>query len=429
MPVSQKTRITVPDSRQIWILITLAFAAFTVKAAMAYLTYGTNDVSTWQQDLIVYHEQGSTALYRDGVLPRLPDGTAAPRQVFSHPPSMINVLRLWGVLAEESHLPLQFWMRLFCALADAGSLIVLWRMTKELPALRLRPATVMLVAISPISILVSGFHGNTDPIMVFFLLLCVYWLETHRSDVVAGLFIGLACCVKIVPILFLPAVFFYVWDWRRLIKIVVSAGGTITILGMPFLAKNFFLVLQTIGKYQSTPTLAAELYSFLGIAPPFRTLALLAVCTLAGILMNRPVTRLPLFAQFGVLASLFLLLAPGFAVQYLVWSMPWIVYLGFPVTAVYLAIAGAFLATTYTHWSGGFPWFYAKSIGLDEVSGLLLLACWYMLAVLVLMYVSAWRKNLSGRLHPSQSPMSPGEQSRVCRGINSAAFPECRVPR
>ena len=47
-------------------------------------------------------------------------------------------------------------------------------------------ARVLLLAVAPISIMVSGFHGNTDPLMVFLVLLSVYLLEARRSTWRAG---------------------------------------------------------------------------------------------------------------------------------------------------------------------------------------------------------------------------------------------------
>src|SRR5207244_8376913 len=65
-----------------------------------------------------------------------------------------------------------------------------------------------LFALSPVSLMVSGFHGNTDPVMVM-LLVCAVWMCLRNRPVLAGLFFALSCQIKIVPLLFLPAFVFF----------------------------------------------------------------------------------------------------------------------------------------------------------------------------------------------------------------------------
>src|SRR6185437_15069899 len=86
-------------TRQLWLIIALAAGAFALKVAMAYFTYGTNDVLTWRLDLLKIHQDGTAALYRDGVTTQLNNGAPGPTQIFSHPPSMVNVLLLLESLA------------------------------------------------------------------------------------------------------------------------------------------------------------------------------------------------------------------------------------------------------------------------------------------------------------------------------------------
>src|SRR5207302_6084340 len=71
---------------------------------------------------------------------------------------------------------------------------------------------LILFALSPVAFMVSGFHGNVDPIMVCVLLVAAYFcLEEHA--VLSAMFLGLACGIKIIP-LFLTPVFFFFWMHR-----------------------------------------------------------------------------------------------------------------------------------------------------------------------------------------------------------------------
>jgi len=64
---------------------------------------------------------------------------------------------------------------------------------------------IALLALSPISILISGFHVNTDSMMVFFVALTVFLLGRKRPGWAAVAF-GLAASIKLVRLI-LPAVY------------------------------------------------------------------------------------------------------------------------------------------------------------------------------------------------------------------------------
>ena len=89
---------------------------------------------------------------------------------------------------------------------------------------------------------------------------------------------------------------------------------------------------------------------------------------------------------FGFVMSLFLVLTPGFGIQYLVWVLPWIVTLGTELLWVHSIAASVFMLHVYTKWSGGFPWYLADSTYGVSWSGFLVwheLLCW-LVALVVL---------------------------------------------
>src|SRR5207244_3541473 len=75
----------------------------------------------------------------------------------------------------------------------------------------------------------TGFHGNTDPIMVMFLIIATL-AAIRDKPILCGLFFALSCQIKIIPLLFLPIFFFY-WTERRLaFKFVVPTALTFLVL-------------------------------------------------------------------------------------------------------------------------------------------------------------------------------------------------------
>ncbi len=362
----------------------VAAVAFLAKCLLALLTYGTNDITTFTLDLAKVSTQGASALYREGIQFSA-RGITFPVQVFSHPPAMINVLKFWEFLHRVTGLPLQFWMRFSCALADAVGLIVLSRIA-QLTRLRLTTPNLILIAACPISIMISGFHGNTDPIMVLFVLVSVYFTEADRPGV-AGIWFGLALCVKIVPLMLGFVFLLYFPSVRSRVRFMGAAAAVFFVACLPWLASDFMLIVRSLLSYNGLPGVWSAALSYFGFPIGVQKNVFIILVTAASFLMNRPGRKRPLFAQVGVIVTLFLLFSPGFAVQYLAWSVPWVVYLGARTVSAYFALSGCFLAVTYTHWSGGFPWYAADAISFNTAGLQLLVACWAMLAFMLGLYV------------------------------------------
>src|SRR5579862_1697441 len=181
------------------IILAIAAAAFLMKCALAFFTYGTNDVDTWRNDLTKVSTEGVAALYRYGVY-FWAGGKLSPVQVFSHPPAMIHVLYFWGMLANVTGLPVQFWMRFSCAIADAITLLIVCNIARREPGFQINVVSLMLLAACPVSIFISGFHGNTDPIMICFVVDAVHF-GGSRAPTIAGFCFGLALCIKILPVI------------------------------------------------------------------------------------------------------------------------------------------------------------------------------------------------------------------------------------
>jgi len=107
-------------------VIIAAGGAFLLKLSLALFTYGSNDVRTWEYDLAALRTAGFAELYRTGVQYRppsgAPSGAMSQRQAFIHPPAILHMLPILGS---------RFWLRVICAVADAGTLAVLWSMSER----------------------------------------------------------------------------------------------------------------------------------------------------------------------------------------------------------------------------------------------------------------------------------------------------------
>ncbi len=293
-------------------VISAGVVALLLKLVLAACTLGTNDVRTWEHDLTALRTVGFAELYRSGVQYDSPDGRPSQRQVFIHPPAVLHVLRILGN---------RFWLRATCALADAGTLALLWSMFRGRGAL-------LIIALSPISILISGFHGNTDPIMMFFLVATVFFAQrgnSGRIGIGSGIAFGLACSVKLIPLIFAPAILLCLPGLRPRLKWLAASAAVWFALSLPYLAEEPMLIARSMLGYGG----ATGLWGFSLIStmsdsnrtfdPAVKWIALLAASFLPLMMKRR------LFEQCGLVAFLFLFLSPGFGLQYLAWTVPWTV--------------------------------------------------------------------------------------------------------
>jgi hypothetical protein len=392
------------NPRKTWLLaVSLsALLAFSLKLALLLNTRGTNDVQFWERSLERISTGGALALYQEGAQVFRSDPTDYV-DYFNQTPFMIHVLRLWGWAIAASGLPMGFWLRLTSSLADIGSLWLVWKI------LRPRPAPLLLVALSPVSIMVSGFHGNTDPVMIFFLLLSIYLLEIRGRTLLAGVAFGMAINIKVMPVVLGPAILLYLPSMKQRVEFTLGAAAAFTAGWMPYLAQAPLPVLLTVFGYNSisghwglsrllnvyvlsTGTLPwlVPLYQRIGKA------LMLSVLLAASVWMNRRSKKPRLFLQWGFLAFLFLLLTPGFGVQYLAWLVPWGAALTGWEILFWYAASGFFLFEVYTYWSRGIPWYFANmrfTDDLNQKNGLLYFAletlCWISVACVVYAY---WKR-------------------------------------
>jgi hypothetical protein len=375
------------------VIVVCALLSFALKIVLAVNTYGTNDVIFWEGNLAKIRSDGGLALYRDGVQ-IIRNGALYHTEPFNQPPFMIHLLRIWGWVADLTGLPLRFWLRATGALADLGSLALVWRILVRSQGLKPTLPGLLLVALSPVSIMVSGFHGNTDPIMIFFVLLSVDCIESGRPAWLAGAALGMAMNIKIVPVLFVPAAILFLPSMRRRIEFAVGLGAVALAAWLPLVAQDPLIAINRVFGYRGTLghwgfsrfiRIAAAVLNLgdelnAGYLLVAKWTALTAVLAAAAWMNGRP-QKPPLFLQFGWIAFLFLLFSPAFGAQYLAWLVPWIAALEGWAVLFYWSASGLFLFEVYTYWSRGFPWYLADMINTQDLgNGLLYFVletlCW-----------------------------------------------------
>lgn len=356
-----------PSPELVWVILAI-IAGTSIKLWLAATTIGTNDLPGFYLIGRQASVFGTVEVYR--IFP-----------VFNQPPLVTSIL--W-ILDTFLGLPPRLFLyvfRLTMIFADVGSAFVIWELASRYWVRRRALVTLTLFALNPVLLMVSGFHGNTDPVFIFFVLLAAYALVVGKSWPASALCLGLAINIKIVPILVIPAFFFWIPSWRQrfgfllvLGVVVLAAFGYHFWLAFPDMMKKVFSYRSIWGTWglgrifmPRQGGVPAEWYVWFPLVSRYVLLGLVFLSALikarqsfSSGLSEEQRGRF-LLEAIGWAFLVFLIVTPGFGVQYLSWLVGPGVFLGLFGLLAYTILASVFLFRVYTFWSGGFPWYYADS--------------------------------------------------------------------
>jgi uncharacterized membrane protein len=355
----------------------LALVAAVLKIAIALNTFGTNDVAAFYMFARSLADHGLEWTYRNGVV------WFSGFPVFNHPPLVAYYLELIGYLSHQEicrsyGLTFPFLLRLPGIVADFIVVLVLVRLSETSLRLRIPTWALALFAVSPVSVMVSGFHGNTDPVMVMFLVLAAYMCLRERP-VLCGIFFALSCQIKVIPLLLLPILFFFWLTRRAVLRFTIPfLFLCVTMWAQPLLKFPSLLLKNVLGYGSYWGTWGITYWLRLTQWPQFNGAGAfnlpwapaaivfsLKVGIIAAVLMIAWRRRyLPGSAVIDSIAYawiIFFIFAPGIAVQYMVWLAPFVLILSPTLYAWLVASSSIFLFFFYNTIAGGLPWHIAIS--------------------------------------------------------------------
>jgi uncharacterized membrane protein len=342
-------------------ILLAALLALLAKLYCAATTVGTNDADAFYNFGRFIWEHGLLAQYR-----------ATPE--FNHTPFVGWFCA--GIYGIGHGFAFNWLLRLPGIVADFCSVGILlrWRETKGHP-----PGwAVALFALSPVNFMVSGFHGNADAVLAWLLLLAVREGARDRAAW-CGLFFGLACQVKIIPLLLAPAFFFF-WFARGRARpfflastVTIIAGWAVPLFAMPeVFLHNVLGYSSNWGSWGVTFGLHATGWpafapvGFQGLTPwqtaimsAFKWLIIGAALWLGWRRRHRPASELS--ATLMLIWAVFFVCAPGVGAQYLVWFAPLILLHAPRWFVAVTAASSVFLFAFYTTTSHGLPWNHGVS--------------------------------------------------------------------
>jgi hypothetical protein len=370
-------------------LLALGLAGVAVRVLLWWLSIGSNDAVIWS-----WHAQHVAA---DGLAHTYRTYQAFPQ--FNHPPLMgLWAAQSW-VWSHGSLWEFARWLKLPGIAGEALVMCVLW----QLAGLR----ACVVYAWLPAPILVSSFHGSTDCLYAALVLVAAIAFDRERYFL-SGLLWSASLNVKLLPLILIPLVFLGVPN-RRALLLVVSGLA----LGMvPFLPTALTAgkaMYQNMLAYNSFPgnwglmallNAGLEKPALRSICEPLRGswmaagryVVLLAVVGVAA--LSRYRRKMLMIEQSALGAALFLILAPGFAPQYVVFVAPLLCVVDFREGVLWGWTSGVFIGALY--WTAKVSWMPLQSwlLGYGDFPATVVgMMAWAVLVHFTLVHIrAAWTR-------------------------------------
>lgn len=398
------TKPTVTAQRGRLVVLLIAGLACALKVVVAARTYGTGDITRWQYFAGGVRQAGPVGVY----------GLTWPGLLYNHPPAIgyflefVNGMQHLGVSVRVT-------IRTVASVADVLTALIVFELLRHRASATTAMWSGVLIGASPVLFMVSGYHGNTDPIFTMLTLLSVLLLADRDRPVLGGMAMGLALGVKIVPVVAVPALLVYAASRGRRTFWRYAAGltGVFLVTWGPALLLQGRRVIEHVIEYQGSDLRQwglIQIAHWLGdpawesfLIGPGRFVVLVVCCLVpAYFVWRRPAL---LASAVGLSLVGFLLLSPAFGVQYTVWPLAAAYLIGFTTATLYNLAAGTMLFLIYDRWSRGLPWYYAggsKFVPTEVAVGMI---AW--VALLLVATSATWSMAAAARRH-DPAVRSPG---------------------
>lgn len=167
-----------------WIALTLGVC---LRVYLVVFTEGTYDVSTWEEHAQGVLEHGLIEQYRSS-------------EGLNHPPLACWVARSMVVVCQWTGAPFRMVLRAPVALVDVGTALLLgWLLRRT----RYRWLAIAGYAVHPLAVILSAYHGNTDSLIGFLVVLAIVLASEDRPGL-AGAAIGVSLWIKLPGLLVVP---------------------------------------------------------------------------------------------------------------------------------------------------------------------------------------------------------------------------------
>jgi len=357
-------------------------AGLLFRIVVARWSHGSNDINIWTHfaELIETHH-GLGWLYDNQV-------------DFNHPPLIALLLTGLHKLAHARGWRFDFLFKLPQIAADTVAAVLVyrtWRVRGDVAA----SGAFALFCWNPASFLVSAHHGNTDPTVAMLSLLAAFLID-RRRPFAGGLALAAAINVKLIPVLLIPVLLASLATRREVLRFIGAlALGTLPFV--PYVLFHWKGFRPHVLAYKSYPGPwgITSLLDFLGQSKNFYELArdltqfwvkrgstVVLLVPLALAVVNWRRERFWSACELGAIVYLaFLVLTPGFGVQYVVYPIPLLFAADLRRAVACAASTGLFiLIAYYATWTSTKPYFSNFYPGFPVASKVFGHLAWLILA-------------------------------------------------
>src|SRR5204862_1444400 len=295
----------------------------------------------------------------------------------NHPPFISEVESWLFTASDTTGVPFRIFLRAPFAMLDAVTTFLL---LLSLGVSQWRFLTAAVYWLNPLSIIFSAYHGNTDSAVAFFLVFCV-WLLSKDKLLAGAIALGVSLWIKLPTVLAIPALFFFISNWRRRFLFLTVAAVAALATYVPALIEDAVIVWQNVFGYRAqilhtiadVPAWGPRLLLFSIIAAPQNwpetlhapILFFLAKSWLIAVGLAVLVTWLrrsvgsvtELCATIAGIYIIVLALSDGFSFQYFAWSLPFWFFLPRWLFIPALILVSGYIYFLYAYLCGN-PWLF-----------------------------------------------------------------------
>lgn len=347
-------------------------------------------------------------------------------------PMHLYALGAAGWVAAHTPLPFELLVRLPGIAADAGLAAMVGVATARQSKDGAAPSYAMAYALNPITLLVTGYHGQFDAVPVA--LLFAGWLvlvsDARRAPILAGLLVGLAVAEKSWPALVAPIFLLRIERMRDRIAyyaIICFTVAAVLAVYELWVSGGALHAVRTASEYQGylgawgysavLVRLAGPNHSAIATAEaarlgPLLLATALGLAYLAASQLRRDTDRIAL-----IIAAMYAVTC-GWGVHWLAWMAPFALASRRRWGPAYIAVAGSYVSVTYLGfgaWTWGFAWFtdslapisWAKDAEMLLWLSLALAAAGTIAAVLGYRAIDHFRRRPPAKRGPRRRRMPP----------------------
>lgn len=291
-------------------------------------------------DILNMEENGKLVL--DGINPYV-------RTAYNYPPPWMFVSAFFYKISMLSGISFITLIKIPAIIADVLIVVFIFKYFLD-KRCGIKTATVGGIAygLNPIPILISGFHGQFDAIVILFMLMSYIYREKETKS---ALLMGAAIIFKQWPVLFLP---FFVRESKNKFRYLTLNLIPITVSLLPFMIISPLEVIRNVFAYSSAPDYGwASIvriwfyfhYGYLDI--PQVAAQIGKIMVLVGVIVVYLRYKDNLIKQVIVVFLVFYFFSSGVGSQYLGWILPFAILSNSRMIKWYTSVASIALISYY----------------------------------------------------------------------------------